>query len=422
MSIISSRAPSSYFARCANETSKASSANGATRVRNSGTIHVVEIPDALAQQADGLQKWLVGMANLNSLDEHILGSAQALAIDLTKRATQALGEDRAYSLIHKLIETTIRVSERDNAPIASEIVELAGRMNTAGVTIAFEQPVVSKPLSTFPKEPRLHHTVFVDEAGTASWSEGAQPVLTLCGVLADDDRIPDFDAACADLLRSVGVDPTTEIHAQPMLANDGVLARLDPRARFEFLKRFLQLGVWNCGGIHHLGMLKPLVQDPFRRKIARLGFDAYTSAVVYFNVALRAACLGKVGVAQYRYLFDRTDKYKRDIKQIIGALKVETNAGLKIFAITGEPTPVDSVDHRFVQLADVAGYFLTRYRQLEVRTFRPPESLLKHRAEIEEVYEVLKPKILSFVKQDLWRLIDWKALDDWSHPRRPKGP
>lgn len=73
-------------------------------------------------------------------------------------------------------------------------------MNAAGVVIAFEQSVVSKPASAFPQEPRIHHTLFVDEAGTASWSEGAQPVLTLCGVLADDDRIPDFGAACAELL------------------------------------------------------------------------------------------------------------------------------------------------------------------------------------------------------------------------------
>jgi hypothetical protein len=256
----------------------------------------VEILDAVRQQTDGLQKWLVGMANLGYLDEYVFGSAQAIAINLTERAAQTLGDAPTYSVIRKLIETIIRIAECDNVPIASEVVELTGKMKAAGVAIDFEHPVVSKPLAAFPKEPRIHHTVFVDEAGTASWSEGAQPVLTLCGVLADDDNIPDFDTASADLLRTVGVDPRTEIHAQPMLANDGVLARLDQQARFEFLKRFVQLGVWNCVGIHHLGMLKPLVKDPFRRKIARLGFDAYTSSVVYFNVTLRAACLGRIYV------------------------------------------------------------------------------------------------------------------------------
>jgi hypothetical protein len=166
------------------------------------------------------------------------------------------------------------------------------------------------------------------------------------------------------------------------------LAPLSPAPRFDRFRHVLRART-----------LKPLVKDPFRRKIARLGFDAYTSSVVYFNVTLRSACLGRIGFAQYRYLFDRTDNYKRDIKQIVAALKAETNERLTILAIAGEPTPVESADHRFVQLADVSGYFLTRYRQLEVKTFKPRDSLLKHRAEIEEVYEVLKPKILSFVKQ-----------------------
>jgi hypothetical protein len=125
------------------------------------------------------------------------------------------------------------------------------------------------------------------------------------------------------------------------------------------------------------------------------------------------AVLPVIGLARYRYKFDKTDAYKKKIKQILAALKVSQNQKLKLRSVEGEPEAVDSKNHRFVQLADVVGYFLTRYRQFEVRTFTPHPNLLKYEAQVREIFEIVRPKVLSFVKDRLFMLIDWRALQKW---------
>lgn len=378
----------------------------------------MSLSDALQQQIDGLRQALVGLGNIpDALEEHVFGSMQRLSLDIVKRAGEALGEPEAFARARTLIETFVRIAERDGRDLATELVDLAARMTAAGSVVDVHGPVTSKPLASFPTEPTVHHTVFVDEAGTAAWAEEDQPVLTLAGVLVDDAQIVPFDAQTSQLLQEFDVAPSNEIHTQPCLSGEGAYSALQPRERYELLKRFAQLGLRHSLGVHYLGMLKPFVREEFREKIDSLGLDAYTSNVLHFNVTLQVACMSKIGLAQYRYLFDRTDKYRRDIRQIIAALKVEPNDRLRIRAIAGDPEPVDSADHRFVQLADVAGYFLTRHRQLEIRTFRPREALLKHRDEILEMYELFRPKILDFVRDGVV-LIDWPALQSWSHPRR----
>ena len=172
-------------------------------------------------------------------------------------------------------------------------------------------------------------------------------------------------------------------------------------------------------GIHHIGMLKPFVRDEIRVQIAKRGLDAYTTNVVFFNLTLQAACFGKIA-ARYRYLYDWTDRYRKDIAQILAALKNETNQGLRLWAVEGEPQPEDSKDHRFIQLSDTAAYFLVRQRQIEIRTFKPGDALLKHRDEILEIYALLKPKILDFVSTGMIS-IDWKALEQWAHPKKGRN-
>src|SRR5207249_3736774 len=117
-----------------------------------------------------------------------------------------------------------------------------------------------KPLAAFPTEPTVHHTVFVDEAGTSAWAEEVQPVLTLAGVLVDDAQMPDFDKQTSQLLQEFGIGTTTEIHAQPCLVGEGAFSSLEPPQRYTLLKRFAQIGVWHCLGVHYLGMLKPFVK------------------------------------------------------------------------------------------------------------------------------------------------------------------
>jgi hypothetical protein len=82
---------------------------------------------------------------------------------------------------------------------------------------------------------------------------------------------------------------------------------------------------------------------------------------------------------------------------------------------------VDSRDHRFIQLADVLGYFLARHRQIETKTFTPKESLRKHEPKIVEIYGLIRPKLMSFIRDKVWKLVDWAALQEWSHPKKRKG-
>jgi len=73
---------------------------------------------------------------------------------------------------------------------------------------------------------------------------------------------------------------------------------------------------------------------------------------------------------------------------------------------------LNSKDSRLIQLADVIGYYLNRHRQMEVPAFNHRKSLDKHRDEIFEIYNIIKPKILNFVKELLLK-IDWKALQNY---------
>ena len=83
-------------------------------------------------------------------------------------------------------------------------------------------------------------------------------------------------------------------------------------------------------------MLKPFVKRKFRREAATRGLDAYTAQVVCFNLTLQAASFAKIPANRYRYLSDRTDKYARDIRAIIAALKQDTNDRLRLYGIAGE--------------------------------------------------------------------------------------
>ena len=151
-------------------------------------------------------------------------------------------------------------------------------------------------------------------------------------------------------------------------------------------------------------MLKSFVAPDFRRQLKASNLDAYTSLVLWFNVTLQVARIHIIGLNKYKYYFDRTDRYGTSIRHILHALRDENNMGLKVWAVHGEPIEVDSRAHRFVQLSDAIGYFLARYRQFEVRTFRPSPTLLKYEDKVREIHRIIEPKVLSFVKDGLGRL------------------
>lgn len=365
---------------------------------------------------NGLHTQLIAQSSLGPLEEYFLGATQSLAVSQIRRAIAELGKTAAYSTGHPLIALIVDLTQQGGIALADEIAEIATDMQRLGVDLQLPPNPQCKPLAAFAREPALRHTVFVDESGSGAWEEDSQPVLVLVGVLVEDKRIPLFDRGLQPLFSEYGLDPATEVHAHPFLSNDGVLKNLEPADRFLFLRRFIEVGLNHIVGFHYLGMLKPLVKRRFRREAAALGLDAYTAQVVYFNLTLQAACFSRIGVNRYRYLFDRTDTYGRDIRAIIRALQEDQNDGLRLHGVAGEPQSVDSTDHRFVQLADVAGYFLNRHRQIEIKTFQPKPGVVKHREQVLDVYALLRPKLLDFVEAGL--VIDWTAIRKWMHPKR----
>lgn len=342
-------------------------------------IAAVELDPAIQKQAEALAQSVIAMGNVGRLTEHLSGAFQGLLLALVERG-RASGSPAVEVLdaVRTATEAIVELSDRDGGALSFQLVRLLDEYNAQGQPIT---PVVqrrSKPLAEFPTEPPVVHTLFVDEAGTGSFTETAQPVLCLVGVLVEDSRIAELDTAAWELLEAAGVPGGTEIHAQPLLSGQPPFDGISPEGREQLLGAFLELGLRHCVGVHYMSMLKPLVQPEFRVAIAARGLDAYTSNVLFFNVTLRAAALGRIGLARYRYLFDRTDRYSADIGRLLGALRTEPNPGLQAFGLASEPLAVDSRDHRFIQVADTVGYYLARYRQFEVKTYTPRDALRKH--------------------------------------------
>lgn len=288
---------------------------------------------SVATTIDALHTHLLALSTLAPLEEYSLAATQGLAINQIRKAISELGTTEAYSVSRPLISLIVDIARRDGIAVADEIVEIATDMAKLGVAVQLPAAMRHKPLASFAKEAALRHTVFVDESGSAAWEEDTQPVLVLVGVLVEDKQIALFDRAVQRLLVEYELDLSTEVHAQPFLSDGGVLKHLEPHARFLFLRRFVELGLRHILGFHYLGMLKPFVTRRFRREAAARGLDAYTAQVLYFNLTLQAACFAKIPANRYRYLFDRTDKYGRDIRSIIGALKQEANDRLRLYGI-----------------------------------------------------------------------------------------
>jgi len=371
----------------------------------------------LVDQLTALRSAVIGLANASPTEESLFGAHQGLLLDLVDRA-QSDGVDRSEIITAgtALIQTLLDVASRDQVPISQELTILAEEALANGHSLNMpSEPLTLKPLSEFPSEPSVIHTLFVDEAGTPSFEETSQPVMSLVGIIVKDDAIHKFEVETAKLLSAYGLASQTEIHAYDCISGRGPFATItDPGRRHQLLVEFATLGVSLALGVHHMGILKPLMKYEFRQKLNRLSLDPYTSAVIWFNVTLSVGVVPIIGLRKYRYVFDRTDNYRKRIRRISQALKASENPGLRVSMVEGDPIEADSADHRFIQLADVAGFFMTRQRQLETKTFRPNPNLLKYEPQVREVYEILKPKLVNFVSERRYLLIDWKALQEWS--------
>jgi hypothetical protein len=366
---------------------------------------------------------LVTAMSVARVEEVVLAACQRQLLSLIATAERA-GTSRTEVLkeVRGLTRTLVQLAERDRLTISHELEALVDTYAPP------EQPPkrpaslpASKPLASLPREFPVRHTVFVDEAGTASFAEEhSQPVMCLVGVLVEDEQIERFDLAVKGLLLRYGIADDAEIHAQPLLSGDDPFHSLSQEQRNDLLKEFVSIGLRHTVGVHYLSMLKPLIKPGFRQKMETLGHDAYTSNVVHFVHLLRVAIFGKVGLIRYRYLFDDTPKYSPLIKRIFEALRHDPNPNLRLTSVVDAPEPVDSKDHRFVQLADVIGYFLVRYRQFEVKTYQPRENLRKHEAKYHEMHEIIRPHVMSYVADGLYKFLDMPAVQAWALPPRTK--
>lgn len=375
------------------------------------------------QQMQALAQIVTGLAALDKGSDCLIGAYQGqLLSEIASAERSGCRRGDLLEAARSAVQLLVELAERDGLTFSREMDALVAEYEPTGrpITRLIRLPR-SKPLAAFPKELPVLHTLFVDEAGTASFTEEAQPVLCLVGVLVEDRRIDEFESATSALLQRHDVPITAEIHAQPILGGERFFDALDVDAREALLTEFIKIGMKHVVGVHYLSMLKPLIKEEFREALERRGLNAYTTNVLYFNLMLKAAAIARIGFSQYRYLFDRTDNYGRDIRRILRALKEESNRGLQVHAIAGEPIAVDSKDHRFVQLADVLGYYLVRYRQFEVKTFTPRDALRKHEEKYRAAYDLIRPKVMNFVEDGLYQMVDWKALQEWSPPRAGKA-
>jgi hypothetical protein len=380
---------------------------------------------SLRQFVDGLRKVVRGLADADRLEEYVLAAGETCAIEaLRQTAAQGVREAEALTLVVPLIQDLISAAEQYMLPLSSETEQLILRVRSAGFELRESHPrQPSRPLALAPKGPP-EFSAFVDESGSASFDEQSQPVLSLVAVVVKDAIVPSFEKAAAELLASKGLPAETEFHTQEFLVRTPPphLSHLDLDARYTLLRDFLALGLDHACGVHHLGMLKALVRPEFRRKMIEQGLNPYTHLFVWFLITLDRACLLVTMPGRCKYFYDRTDAYRKDIGRIFRALESSPNKRLQLLTLKGSPTALESHTSRFVQLADVAGYYLSRYRLFEFPKFPPRPELVKHEAKVREMYALIAPKIVTFIQKDLVITVDWQALGEFSLKRRQDPP
>lgn len=382
--------------------------------------------DDLATQLRALRDVVASLANVGRLEEYALVAWERLALGRVEQARAAgLAQPDILAAAAPLLQAFISIGENVELPLSDETEDLIRDAKAVGVPLRESQPrQPSRPLSAAPQGPP-EFSVFVDESGTASFDEASQPVLCLAGVIVKDDAILDFEREAERLLERYGLPKDIEFHAWKFLGLTpaGPLATLDVSERYALLREFLTRGMNRVSGVHQMPMLKEMVKPEVRQRMLAKGLDAYSQTVLWFVLTLDRACLLVTMPGRYKYFYDRTDDHGEDVAAILTEIQTTPKKGLRLLALTGQPSMLESHQSRFIQLADVAAYYLNRYHQFGVRTFKHRPELDKHLPKILEMYELIKPKLVDFIGKDLHLTIDWKALADFSlPPRTPRPP
>lgn len=365
----------------------------------------------------GITGFIIPLANTASFDEYSLSTAERMVLDLVSQArTSKLSEDTILSGLTQILQKFIITSEVMKIPLSTETENLIEQAKEVGISFQESSPrPLNRPLSDAPTEPE-GFSIFVDESGSSPFNEVTQPVLCLVGIIVNDRTVPVFTKKSEQLLIKYGLPKETEFHAHEFLKTNpvGPLNMLNIDERFALLQEFLTLGMGHAVGVHHLSMLKSMVKPEYRNKMKTQGLNAYSHTVVWFLVTLDRICIHVKFGTRYKYYYDRTDAYRKDIGRIFRALESTANPRLQLFNLKEAPAALESHKSRYIQLADVTGYYLNRYRRFEVKTFKHRRELDKHKDKIFKMYNLIKPKILSYIDRDLHLIVDWKALADFS--------
>lgn len=256
--------------------------------------------------------------------------------------------------------------------------------------------------------------IFSDESGQSGvdYEDMAQPVLCQTAVIIENTSIPNFEQETKKILSKFGLPENQEIHAHPCLLGIGIYQKFDKKQKHELLKEFIQIGTNYIYKIHYIGMLKSFVKEFVRKNAQKSGLDPFVISFMYLIIIIDKY-FEHILKENYRYFFDTSDNYRKKINKSIKLLKNIPQDSLKINCMIDDPEEIDSKNSMSIQLADVIGYYLNRHRQLEVGTFRQRESLDKHKEKIFEVYNIIQPKLLQFIRNVIPQKIDWKALQNF---------
>lgn len=371
------------------------------------------------EKVEALSAFVIPFSNSGSFDEYSLRTAESDVLELVSKSRKSeIPEKIILKELSQILQKFIITSEVKRISLSNEIENLIKQAKEIG--ISFQETCrrpSSRPLSEGPIETEKYN-IFVDESGTGSFKEEAQPVLCLAGVIARDSIIPVFKKKSEQLLIKYDLPKNIEFHSYEFIKRDPgkPLNKLSIEERYNLLKDFLVLGMEHIEGVHHISMLKGLIKAEYRKKMEEQGLNPYSHIVVWFIVTLDRACIYIKFGATYKYYYDRTDAYRKDILRIFRALESTKNQRLHLFNLKEEPISLESHESRYIQLADVISFYLNRYRQFEVKTFSHREELDKHKDKIFEMYGIIKPKILNYINRGLNITVDWQALADFSLP------
>ncbi len=169
----------------------------------------------LRTQLRSLQTYL---ARQRRVEEYLIAAFEQLVLSCVTRARSAgVTDEQITSVAPSVLQDFIGIAEDLGHPLSSEIEDLIRDCATAGHAFCESRPRrPNRPLAAAPKGP-VEFSVFVDESGTPSFDESAQPVLCLAGVIVRDDAIPGREGAAECLLEKSGLPRDVEFHASEFL-------------------------------------------------------------------------------------------------------------------------------------------------------------------------------------------------------------